>query len=313
MASGGRRKSSGGSKGRKGHGRGGLMGAIGGVFSFIVILGIVIAMSRATGINDADSAIRAAKSSVNPMQSFAGNVYEKAKKLLSCNFLINSGCVSKPTGGDLSGLDNIPTPSGDLGKAAGDLDKKGEDAAKAVDEKIEAAKKELSSVTIAPKNTKAEYNRGKDWPHWAIISGRCDARETVLGSVGFSNDPKTCKALPKEGFSYTEPYAGAKVSDPSKLDIDHLIPLEFVARHGGSSWSQQKRTQYANDVSAVLVAVDAGQNRSKGSKGPGEWMPKNTEYHCEYAEKWLSISSKYGISMEQSDKTALSKALGTCS
>lgn len=155
----------------------------------------------------------------------------------------------------------------------------------------------------------SDYSRS-EYAHWATISGKCDARETVLANAGFNSDPKTCKAL--TGGSYTDPYTGKTFNDPSKLDIDHIIPLGYVNQHGGKAWSKEKKKQYANDTSNVLIAVDASANRAKGDKGPAGWMPSNKSYQCDYAKAWVTIADKYGISLNGRDKDKLRTTLKTC-
>lgn len=167
----------------------------------------------------------------------------------------------------------------------------------------------LDALKVAEPD-KSSYSRS-DYKHWVIVDGKCDAREEALKKVGFSTDPRTCRA--KKGYQYTDPYTDKVIDDPSKLDIDHVIPLGRANATGAKSWSAEKKQQYANDVDTVLLPVDASANRQKSDKGPGEWMPANQKFHCEYSKKYVDIASKYGLWISQSDKAALKKGLQTCS
>lgn len=167
----------------------------------------------------------------------------------------------------------------------------------------------LDSLKVAEPDH-SSYSRS-DYKHWVIIEGKCDAREEALKKVGFSTDPKTCRAV--KGYKYTDPYTDKVISDPAKLDIDHVIPLGRANATGAKSWSPEKKRQYANDVDTVLLPVDASANRQKSDKGPGEWMPANQKFHCEYSKKYVDIASKYGLWISQSDKNALKKGLQSCS
>ena len=103
--------------------------------------------------------------------------------------------------------------------------------------------------------------------------GGCqDARREVLieESVGLIifTDTDQCRV---DSGQWVAPFTGAVVTDPSKLDIDHLVPLANAHWSGTHAWDSDRKRAYANDLSnpAHLVAVTASANRSKGSKGPG--------------------------------------------
>ena len=116
------------------------------------------------------------------------------------------------------------------------------------------------------------------------------------------------------GGEWKDPYSGKVFTEPGKLDVDHMIPLSYAAKHGGQDWNAKKKEDYANYIkfNDHLIAVDAGQNRSKGDKGPSAWKPANTAYHCTYALNWITISDKWDLTTTEADKAALQQMLGTC-
>ena len=95
------------------------------------------------------------------------------------------------------------------------------------------------------------------------------------------------------------PYTGDTITDPSKLDIDHLVPLKEAHLSGGYNWSKEQRHQYANDLNTNenhLVAVKASANRSKGAKDPAHWMPEINQ--CWYILEWLRVKQIWGLSAD---------------
>lgn len=316
-----KRKSSG--NGRKG-GNKGIIGIITGVVSFIVITALVVGFLRANNLTDAQSVVDASRASVNPMQAFSNKIAAKFDELLKCNILKNSDCIQKPSGG-LQDPGNIVQAPAKPGNADGSMSSTGGNATGSVGGNDGTAsadsnggqqakpasdlESKLDQITVADAQ-KTEYSRA-DYPHWVIQSGKCDTRETVLANAGFASDTRTCKAGPKAGFTYTEPYSGKQVSDPSKLDIDHVIPLGYADAHGGHEWDKSKKQQFANDMSQ-LVAADASANRKKGDKGPSEWMPSNKAYTCEYSTIWIDTALKYGVSITDADKNALKTGIQSC-
>lgn len=317
--------------GKKGGGKGGIIGIITSVISVIIIGAIVIGFLRSNNMTDAQSVINASRESVNPTQSFAGKIYNKFNELLSCNIIKNSNCIKKPSG-ELKDPGDAPAPShgnpenilpddnssktgtiggdktGTIGGNASNNDNTANNQTNETSTPSDLENK-LNQITIAD-GAKTNYNRA-DYPHWIIQNGKCDTRETVLANAGFASNAKTCKAEAKDGFTYTEPYSGKKVSDPSKLDIDHVIPLGYADAHGGHEWDTSKKQQFANDTSQLL-AVDASANRKKGDKGPSEWMPSNKDYTCEYSTIWINTALKYGVSITDADKNALKTGIQSC-
>lgn len=167
----------------------------------------------------------------------------------------------------------------------------------------------LDNLTVAPSHQVA-YKRS-EWKHWIDVNGKCNAREEVLVRQGknVKTDPKTCRVI---SGTWVDPYSGQTITDPKKIDIDHIIPLGYVARSGGQDWSAEKKQEYANDVDKVLLAVSATENRSKSDKGPAQYMPPNSDYACQYSKEWIDIAGKYKISITQEDKQALSAGLDKC-
>ena len=54
-----------------------------------------------------------------------------------------------------------------------------------------------------------------------------------------------CKITSGTWFSA---YDGKTVTDPQDLDIDHMVPLANAWRTGASDWTDEKREQFANDL-----------------------------------------------------------------
>lgn len=190
---------------------------------------------------------------------------------------------------------------------------------------VETAKQSLASLTQA-KADKITYNRD-EWKHWVTSgSNSCwNVREAVLykqavqgtvvlndkaGSV-VSSESAACSIVSGE---WNDPYTGQVIKDPTKLDIDHMIPLSYAAQHGGQAWDSKKKEQYANDMSNPnhLLAVSAGANRAKSDQGPAAWKPFNTAYHCNYAVNWINVSKNYNLTVDPSDAVALQEMLSTC-
>ena len=180
---------------------------------------------------------------------------------------------------------------------------------------------ELNSIPIVASYNKAKYKR-TEWKHWISYETPCwTTREEVLdrqaekGSITYldKDDKETkdkSKACSIKSGVWIDPYSKEKVEDPTKLDIDHTGALSWTAKAGGQEWDKQKKQDYANDFDH-LVATTAKENRTKGDKGPSEWMPESSK--CEYAKVYTHIVKKYNLNLNKADKDTLEKALNSCS
>ena len=179
---------------------------------------------------------------------------------------------------------------------------------------------ELNSIPIVASYNKAKYKR-TEWKHWISYETPCwTTREEVLdrqaekGSITYldKDDKETkdkSKACSIKSGVWIDPYSKEKVEDPTKLDIDHTGALSWTAKAGGQEWNKQKKQDYANDFDH-LVATTAKENRTKGDKGPSEWMPESSK--CEYAKVYTHIVKKYKLNLNKADKDTLEKTLNSC-
>lgn len=161
----------------------------------------------------------------------------------------------------------------------------------------------------------AAYNRN-GWHHWVDADVDCqDTREEVL--IAESEVPVTyrdSRHCHVASGRWTCAYTGKVFSDPGDLDIDHMVPLENAHSSGGAEWSREKKESYANalDEPEHLVAVAKSANRSKGSKGPEQWLPPNEANHCQYAADWKAIKKRWRLKMNRDEKKTIEAILENC-
>ena len=161
-----------------------------------------------------------------------------------------------------------------------------------------------------------KYDRD-DWSHWSDDDRDCqNARAEVLiteslDSVSFRASG-TCTVDRGRWFAA---YTGATVMEASKLDVDHMVPLNNAHLSGGWSWDAARKKTYANNLDNPehLIAVTAGANRSKSASGPESWRPERKEYWCEYATNWIMIKNRWDLSVTSAEWKALLEMLQTCS
>lgn len=144
-----------------------------------------------------------------------------------------------------------------------------------------------------------EYDRD-DWGGWIDEDGDgLNTRHEVLSEESLikpviSNN----KVIKGEWF---DKYTGKYFTNPSDLDIDHLVPLKNAYISGASNWSKKKKNRYYNYLKYDnhLIAVSKSANRNKSDKSPVNWLPPNKEYQCEYVREWFKIKTAWGLTIEE--------------
>jgi hypothetical protein len=169
---------------------------------------------------------------------------------------------------------------------------------------------ELDTLTVAAEVSMAGYSREK-FPHWIGQGGGCDTRDTVLKRDGKNvKATQDCKITSGSWYSV---YDKKSFTDAGDLDVDHMVPLAAAWRSGAKEWTDEKRSEFANDLTRPqLIAVSASSNRAKGDQTPAQWKPSNTAYHCEYAQHWITVKAFWKLSVTEKEKAALREMLGTC-
>ena len=61
-----------------------------------------------------------------------------------------------------------------------------------------------------------------------------------------------------------------------------------------------------------LIAVTDNVNQAKGDQDPASWSPPLQSYRCTYAKMWVRTKDNYDLTVQQSEKDALTAMLGTC-
>ena len=152
-----------------------------------------------------------------------------------------------------------------------------------------------------------EYQAGYDralFEHWRDIDGDgCDSRDQVLKRDSISLpqvDPVNCNVIAGDWVS---PYDGARWSNPSDIDIDHVVALKEAWDSGAWAWSAAQRKAYANDTSdsRTLLAVTDSVNQSKSDKDPSNWLPPLQSYTCTYLGNWVAVKVRWSLSMDSSE------------
>lgn len=171
---------------------------------------------------------------------------------------------------------------------------------------------QLIGLHAISSESQTSYNR-RDWKHWTDEDGNCrNTRAEVLIRESLVNvefrDSRMCSVL--SGL-WLDVYTARFYEEAALMDIDHIVPLSWAHARGGYAWDAAARQAFANDL-VNLTAVHASVNRSKGSKGPDQWLPPNLDHHCKYLADFMLVVMKYELMMAEQEAVRLSEVGQHC-
>ena len=113
---------------------------------------------------------------------------------------------------------------------------------------------------------------------------------------------------------WLDPWSGTVSTSASALDVDHTVPLANAWRSGAWAWTPEQRVAFANDLAddAHLIAIPAGENRSKADDGPEAWRPPVLSAWCAYARVWTAIKARWNLTATLSEWSAILDMAATC-
>ena len=164
------------------------------------------------------------------------------------------------------------------------------------------------------------YDRSQ-WPHWTDEDHNgCDTRaEVLIREARPGTEQGTGRLVVEDGCRivagvWWDWLSGEVVTDPTSLDVDHVVPLRWAATHGGAAWPREKKQAYANDLTyrRALVLTLAHTNRQKGAKGPADWVPPNPVAWCAYGEAWATVTAKWGLWLTLRERAAIAALVARC-
>ncbi|MFE5122959.1 HNH endonuclease family protein [Streptomyces sp. NPDC056669] len=150
--------------------------------------------------------------------------------------------------------------------------------------------------------------------HWVDADADgCNTRQEVL-IAEVIEPPAVSGRCTVSGGIWHSYYDNVDVQGARGLDIDHMVPLAEAWDSGASDWSAQERQDYANDLGDTrsLVAVNARENRSKADQDPNQWLPSDPGARCRYIEEWTVVKSRWGLSADPGEVTALTDLVAGC-
>jgi hypothetical protein len=151
--------------------------------------------------------------------------------------------------------------------------------------------------------------------HWTDEDGdSCSTPEEVLiaeAVMAPSVAEERCAITGGRWYSY---YDDTYVDGADGLTVDHTVPFAEAWESGAEDWDAARREAYANDIGAVvaMTAVTAETHEAKADRDPAEWMPPAEAAACRYAYEWVSVKTRWRLSIDRAEAEALDAIVAGC-
>ena len=170
----------------------------------------------------------------------------------------------------------------------------------------------LSELPVKGRAPKTGYDRSQFGDGWGDLNG-CDVRNVIL----YRDLRET--VLSEECIVVSgvldDPYTGTTISfsrsNPSAVQIDHVVALSDAWQKGAQQLSPESREQFANDP-LNLLAVDGPANQQKGDGDAATWLPSASSFRCSYVARQIAVKQKYELWVTAAEKTAMERVLDRC-
>lgn len=170
----------------------------------------------------------------------------------------------------------------------------------------------LAALPVRPENHSQRYLRdrfGYDNSYDADGDG-CSTRKEVLirDALQLDKVSSSCAVYGR----WKSLYDGRVTTNPYSLEVDHLVPLAEAWYSGATRWTHQRQVAFGNDVGYRwdLQAVTASANQDKGAGDPADWMPRANR--CTYIAAWVGVKARWRLSVDRTEKAAITRWLQRC-
>ncbi len=159
------------------------------------------------------------------------------------------------------------------------------------------------------RSASTNYSRDAFGSAWKDVDRNgCDTRNDILSrdftTASYKGGTNDCKVV---GGTWTDPYSNESYTfteQPSEAQIDHVVALSNAWQMGADLWTDEMRTEFANDPLNLIVTV-ASLNRQKSDSNAASWLPPYKPGRCDFIARQVAVKTKWQLFVTSSEKSAM--------
>ena len=159
------------------------------------------------------------------------------------------------------------------------------------------------------RSSTTNYSRDAFGSAWKDVDRNgCDTRNDILGrdftTAIYKGGTNDCKVI---GGTWTDPYSNESYTfteQPSEAQIDHVVSLSNAWQMGADLWTEEMRTEFANDPLNLIVTV-ASLNRQKSDSNAASWLPPYKPGRCDFIARQVAVKTKWQLFVTSTEKSVM--------
>lgn len=177
----------------------------------------------------------------------------------------------------------------------------------------QAENKAAADNTADSAAPEAEQSLAEDWPFiWLDEDGDCqktDVEVLIRDALNLIhwNDPEACTIRDGEWGNWA---TGGIVNGGSAWVVPVVTPDQAM-KSGAESWGREQQLAFINDMDN-LVVMDIYTAAERNVLGPESWLPYEP-LRCTYIDRWVTIKSRYALSMSEAEQKTVQSIQDACS
>lgn len=172
--------------------------------------------------------------------------------------------------------------------------------------------RELEKLPVRDEHVEG-YRRAHFGFYKDVDHDNCDTREEVYvaEAMDLMMNTRNCNIQSGKWFS---PFDGKSSTNRADLDVVHLVSLKETWESGAWEWTDPQRNAYLNDLAhpETLLVVTEASHTARKDEDPGQWVPSNDTYLCDYLKGWVYLKTLYKLSVDAGEREAIAAASLHC-
>jgi hypothetical protein len=172
-------------------------------------------------------------------------------------------------------------------------------------EQVERGRVDRSAVTSPVSDTRFAVH-GQDitaMTGWTTAGAGCrEPRDELLAGLSAVSPQWSADACRVEFGHWRDFVSGGRLTDPNRIELIHLVPLDWAAQHGASQWPLALRSSFYKDPRNLHTTTVQGRRAMEGQT-PLDITPATTG--CAHAQEFYALTQAYPFTLSAQEHAGL--------
>lgn len=113
---------------------------------------------------------------------------------------------------------------------------------------------------------------------------------------------------------WTDALSADEFADADGVIVQPLVPVDNVVQSGGAEWDDDTIRSYLTDNTSPETLQVMSERRvvERNGQAPDQWQPANRAVWCAYGVDWISVKTRWGLTVTAGEARWLQELIATC-